>query len=464
MHDELWDERVGLVRLAPGVTPGVDLSALDLHAVRESALGAFLDLADGRVARAERALWAVLDHQYDEPGTAWDGTFKVTAEEGDPPAAGAAEWLHYDPNWRQFLGCILTLTVVTHGEALADDLVAAIHRAVDRCVAGEPADRIPRWYTNPNLMHAWLTATVGARRGDPALLAAGIARARLIVDRLDRYGDVDEYNSPTYDGIDLFAASLWVALPPDETFGPWGRRLVDRLSWRMSELFHPALHAVCGPYIRAYGLSLQRYVSLAGLWLGAAAVDDTCLPPMLDARTAHVHDLYFLPVFAHLRALVDPPLEARPVAATRRLVQTFGPVRATSILAPDHCLGFESGRALAFARDQYVPVAVFAAGDYGTDFLALMPGDATTAVEVEEAGEGSLVVTVTGSGAATEVVVVCSGDPTIAPDAVAVGRLRLLVGGVPHAESLAPTPDHWGVRLRWPAPEATASLVVGPAL
>jgi len=463
MHDGLWDDDVGLVRVAAGVTPGVDRSPLERHSVRESALGAFLDLADGRVARAERALRAVLDHQYAAPGAPWDGTFKVTAEERDPPEAGAIEWLHYDPNWRQFLGCILTLMVATHRHQLADDLVAAIDRAVDRCVAGEPADRIPRWYTNPNLMHAWLTATVGIRRGDPELVVAGAARARRIIERFDRYGDVDEYNSPTYDGIDLFAAALWVALPPTEAFGSGGRRLVDRLCWRMSQLFHPALHAVCGPYIRAYGLSLQRYVSLAGLWLSAAAVDDAALPPTLDAATAHVHDLYFLPLFAHLMGRVELPLAARPVVTTRRLVQTFGPVRATSILAPDHCLGFESGRTLDFARDQYVPVTAFAPGRSGTDFLGLMAGDALTALDVEATGDGLLDITLTGAGAITELVVVCSGTPTVAAEAVAVGDLRLTFAGAPSLQREPTTADHAGVRLRWTTPVARATLAVAPA-
>ena len=52
MHEQLWDDDRGMVRL------------YGLHLVRETALGAFLDLESGRVERARRALREVLKHQY----------------------------------------------------------------------------------------------------------------------------------------------------------------------------------------------------------------------------------------------------------------------------------------------------------------------------------------------------------------------------------------------------------------
>jgi hypothetical protein len=460
VHEALWDDRVGLVRLAPGVVPGVDLAALDLHSVRETALGAFLDLQEGRTGRAQQALRAVLANQYRVEGAPWSGTFKVTAEEADPPGDGAVEWLHYDPNWRQFLGCILALVVEVHRTALDPDLTAELEAAVDRCVAGEPPDRIPRWYTNPNLMHAWLTAWRGAGRGDAALVADGTARARRIVARFDRHGDLDEYNSPTYDGVDLFALALWVALPPDEVFAAEGARVVERLAGRMSHLFHPGLHVGCGPYIRAYGLSMRRYVSLAGLWLHLAGVDDAVLPPVLDAGTVHVHDLYFLPVFAHLHARVPMALTRRPVEARRTLVQSFGDVVATSVLEPDACLGFEHGRRPGFAGDQYVPVVGYAADGSSTGFVALMVGEATARIDGVARGERATAVTVSGVDGVTDVVVAVSAEPAITGGGMHLGPLHLSWAGSPEVVRLPPTEDHLRFRLRWAAGSAVMGLSV----
>jgi hypothetical protein len=338
IHDELWDDGVGLVRLP--TTPF-------LHSVRESALGAFFDLERGNVDRATAALRAVLQNQYLDAGVAWSGTFRVCAEEHPPPLTGAQEWYHYDPNWRQFLGCILAFTLLRHGDALPDDVTAGMRAAITRCIDGEPAARIPEWYTNPNLMHAWLSADE--------------MRLERIMARFARYGDVDEYNSPTYDGIDLFATALWVTRPPTPAFAAAGTTLTEHVGTRLSTLFHPELGAICGPYIRAYGLALDRYVSLTGIWLALAGAQHV-LPGRLDANTDHVHDLFFAPVFAALADAVLPHLELRDVTERREHTQRFGDVEATSLLTPDAAIGAERGRRSTFSLDQYVPFTAHAEG------------------------------------------------------------------------------------------------------
>ena len=224
LREDLWDPAAGLDRVPPGAAPGVDVAALGLHIVRESAYGALADLEDGRIDRAVATLRRVLALQLDAPGRPWDGTFPVTAEQPPPPYDGAVEWLHWDPNWRQFVGTALALVVARHASSLPADLVDDLVTAVRRCVAGEPDDRIPPWYTNPDLLHAWLLGWVGARDGSAALLAAGEARATAAADRVRRHGDVDEYSSPTYDGVDLLAAGLWATHPPSPAYASIWRR------------------------------------------------------------------------------------------------------------------------------------------------------------------------------------------------------------------------------------------------
>ena len=152
MHEQLWDDDRGMVRL------------YGLHLVRETALGAFLDLENGRVERATRALREVLRHQY--PATSdprWAGTFATHAAQ---PTAGSVqddgrirdvEWRDYDPNWRQFLAMILRVTELLHGHVLDADLRGAMSRAVTGAVSHEPVGRITSRYSNIALLHAWLS-------------------------------------------------------------------------------------------------------------------------------------------------------------------------------------------------------------------------------------------------------------------------------------------------------------------
>ncbi len=374
IHESLWDSDRHMVRMAPGVAPGADLAALGLHAVRETALGAFLDLDLGDVDRAVAGLREVLALQHELSDRPWSGTFPVTAEQPEPPGDRAQEWVHFDPNWRQFLGCILQLTLIAHGDVLPDSICHGIEAAVARCVAGEPTERIPEWYTNPNLMHAWLQAS----SGDPS----GVVRAEQLAIRFRRAGDVDEYNSPTYDGIDLFALALWVLHPPSPEFAAIGAELLDRICARISSLYHPALGAVCGPYLRAHGLDLRSHVSLLGMWLHLAGEpSERVLPSRLDEHTDHVHDLYFLPLFQRVAVPVLERLHVRPVEVTRSWRQVFenalGGSTANSVLRPRSAVGWEHGRRHAFSREQYVPFVAHAARDARTESLGLMLPDGT---------------------------------------------------------------------------------------
>ena len=93
--------------------PSTTSSPRSAHLVRETAwyaLGLLRRDDPGDRMRAEAAMATVIDHQYDEPGQPWHGTF-VRFPEWAPPTEGATEWIDYDPNWRQFLGSALAVAI-----------------------------------------------------------------------------------------------------------------------------------------------------------------------------------------------------------------------------------------------------------------------------------------------------------------------------------------------------------------
>ncbi len=385
-------------RYAPGVAPGHDLASLNLHSVRETANGAFLDLGDGSTQRAVTALRNVLALQYPLSDQPWSGTFPVSAEQAEPPAEGAVEWVHYDPNWRQFLGVTLALCSIVHASALPAEVTAGIEAALRRCIAGEPDDRIPRWYTNPNLMHAWLQGHVAALTGDAELRAAAHARLSVAMERLLRYGDVDEYNSPTYDGVDLLAIGLWAMHPPTEGFADAAATMLPRIGERISTLYHPRFGTSCGPYIRAYGLDPTAYVSLSGLLYSVCGEQaDVVLPSPITADTVHVHDLYFLALLEHVAPALRPHLHLSAVTSERHHVQRFGASVAESLLRPDLTVGWDRGRRHDASLDQYVPFSAHVAEvDGTTTAFGIMLTPETAWVDVERVGDLEFRVSATG--------------------------------------------------------------------
>ena len=462
VHEELWDAERGMDRFARGVVPGVDISTIGLHSVRETALGAFLDLDDGNTTRAVTAIRSVLATQYPASDWPWSGTFPVTAEQHDPPGADAIEWVHYDPNWRQFLGCILSLTAITHAVSLPDDVRSGIDAALLHCVLGEPDARIAPAYTNPGLMHAWLLGHVGTTTGDTDLLANGEQRVHRAFERFERFGDIDEYNSPTYDGIDLFALALWVAHPPTATYERSGTVMLAHLGARISTLYHRGLGAMCGPYIRAYGLDLQQYVSLSGIWLEIAGEPPTAiLPTSLDQDTVHAHDLYFLSVFRRLAPAVLHHLDLQPVTSQRRHVQRFGDSCAESLVRADLAVGWEYGRRQENSLDQYVPFTAHFEIDGHPTSIGVMVPDETAWVDVRRTGDLSFEVRAAGRDGLVGLRIVAGSDAIVRADGITIGPVEIRSETPPADLAQQRTPIGNEIHVSWSTDAAVAHITLG---
>ena len=345
MHEQLWDDDCGMVRL------------YGLHLVRETALGAFLDLESGRVERARRALREVLKHQYPmDADPRWAGTFKTHAAQ---PDAGTLdkdgrlldrEWRDYDPNWRQFLGVILAMVERHYGHVLGDAMRGHLNAAVRLAAESEPVSRISPGYSNIALLHAWLGGEAGL--DGSSRLVEGVAA------QVSRDGDIAEYNSPTYDAISLFASCLLADFSTDANRRGLGTLVREKVAARLNIVWHPQMALQAGPYSRAYGLDPRLYVSLMSVLMAAIDVP-AAGPSRLDNNTTHVHDLYFLPLFARVCAALRGVIAPQPVTAARRHEQRFGDVIATSLVEPNLILGWEHGRRTRFALDQYAPFAMY---------------------------------------------------------------------------------------------------------
>ena len=278
--------------------------------VRESAwyaLGLLLRDGKGDRARAADILRVVLNEQYHEPGKAWDGTFRRTPTEPEP-GANAVMWRDYDPNWREFIGTTLAMILLEYPDRIPADLAPRMLHAIDDAVAGETRQgRLAPSYTNPALMYGFLWSFAAERGGKPEWEPEAQKWQDTVYRLYKQYDAFSEFNSPTYAGVDFFALALWRNYGFSENMRARGAEMEAGL-WRTTADFYNAnLRNISGPYDRSYGMDMQSYVSVTGMWLRTVLdADHAPLTGFDHPPVDHIGDLFFAPPIVVLDTRIPP--------------------------------------------------------------------------------------------------------------------------------------------------------------
>jgi hypothetical protein len=309
-----YDRDVKLLRRPPGGEFGLAEHSASLpsyHLVRESswyALGLLVRDEQGDRKRAADILDAVLKQQYLTPGTPWHGTFRRAPEEPDPNAHDVI-WRGFDPNWRVFIGTTFEMILIEYPDRIPPELAQRMYAAIDRAIEGEIAEkRLLPSYSNIALMYGalWDFAATHDNRADWKQQSGEWTES--VYKLFKQYGAFFEYNSPTYCGVDLYGLALWRSYGSTERIRTIGSEMETGL-WRdIADLYQPELRNISGPYDRAYGMDMESYVSVDGVWMGTLLdARRTPLPP-ITATTDHVADIWFVPHLAVLGTRI--PAEA----------------------------------------------------------------------------------------------------------------------------------------------------------
>jgi hypothetical protein len=232
------------------------------------------------------------------------------------------------------------------GDVLPASCQAAMVSSIALALDGEPADRVSPAYSNIAIMRAWLEVSGGAPIGRDDLVRRGVALGEAIASRFDEVGGLDEWNSPTYYGVDLYALALWRS---SGLLSGLGARLEAAL-WRdLAPWYHPGLGNMCGPYTRAYGMDMHSYAAVLGFWIpGGRAVPD------LETAFSHTHDLSMLPIAGLLGSSIPSDVDLVSFVGERRLERTITPSRvASGWLGPDVMIGGERGDRQMMCAGQY---------------------------------------------------------------------------------------------------------------
>jgi hypothetical protein len=360
--DALWDDDASLLWQVKR----------DRHMVRESAnyaLGLLERAAPGDVERAVRALRAVVAHQFPLDRAPYEGTFRRWPEEDDPPT-DPLMWIHYDPNWRQFIGCTFAVVCDRHGDTLGTQVTDELRRSIELAVEGEGTTRVAPTYANIALMKAWLDAWAGRTDSAESL-------ANAIYEHFSKNDAFLEYNSPTYYGIDLWALALWRSSTP--VLQELGAKM-ERALWEdVARFYHAGLRNMCGPYDRAYGMDMTAHATPLGLWIWSVVGSELAPFPDPATRFRHPHDFCFGPwvtlfepnvptdVVADLSTFRGERLVERSISDDPRRV-------ATAWLSDDVMVGAQDGppSGIGFFQHHHATIH-WRSEDGGVGWVRLLP-------------------------------------------------------------------------------------------
>ena len=303
--ENFWDPSMHLLRI-----PELPLTSghQQQYMVRETtwyAFGLLMRDGQGDRQRANECLEAVLKAQFLDRSKPWFGSFRRTPEEGTP-SDGAEMWRDYDPNWREFIGTTFEMILIEYPDRIAPDLPKRMYTAIDRAIEGEMKHgRLVPSYSNIALMYGTLWDFAADHDKNAEWKQESGEWVEEVNKIFRKYNSFSEYNSPTYYGVDLYGLALWRAYGSTPRMRQLGAEMETALWIDIAAFYHPDLRNIAGPYDRSYGMDMETYVGLVGVWMRLLLPADKAPLPIPNAHTDHVPDLWFAPMFASLGAKPD---------------------------------------------------------------------------------------------------------------------------------------------------------------
>ncbi|WP_460973223.1 hypothetical protein [Spirosoma migulaei] len=216
---------------------------------------------------AEILTW-ILKNQHRDENTKIYGIWKTTVE-GDK----------FDQNWREFIGCDLIIIRQKYRHLLPADILKELETGLVHAARGALKRNVAPDYTNISIMSSFLMDYVGTEFRIDELKMAGLQKARAIFKLYQSHKTFSEYNSPTYYGVTLIALAFWRELAFSPEMKQMGQTLEQEFWHEAATFYNPNLKNMPGPYFRGYGMDMQKYFSIMGIWI-AIAVDNAKHAPI----------------------------------------------------------------------------------------------------------------------------------------------------------------------------------------
>ncbi|EGY15308.1 hypothetical protein VD0002_g2813 [Verticillium dahliae] len=290
-------------------------SAALRHETRSSvwyALGLLARNEGNDAAEADKIITNTIRGQYRVESEEWFGNYQQEPEEpyvGIPqyPPSIYGTW---DPNWRGFVGTTLVMVMEEFPHLVSNSTQGLILESLYNATKGDEyrfgnldktKDNLYPAYSNPSIMRAFVSGWTGRRLKECNMTRSGERYAQEIIDLFNLDNTLSEFNSGTYTGVSLFGLVLWSKyLPEDSVMTKNGPRMIEHTWKAVSDLWHPGMKNMAGPWDRSYGYDMNRYVSLMALWFWTLIGKENSSLISKPQVMSHAADYAWAPLFAVL--------------------------------------------------------------------------------------------------------------------------------------------------------------------
>ncbi|KAF4124544.1 hypothetical protein GMORB2_5210 [Geosmithia morbida] len=285
------------------------------HETRSSvwyALGLLARNQGDDVDNAESIITNVIKAQYKNPADEWYATYQQEPEEPlvGSPAYPPKIYGSWDPNWRGFVATTLILAMEKFPHLIKNGTQGLILESLHNSTKGDEyrfghldpdEDNLYPSYSNPAIMRAFVSGWTGRRLNEENMTESGEKYAEEIIELFDRGNTLPEFNSGTYTGVSLFGLVLWSRyLPKESVMSSAGPRMIQHTWESVAQLWHPGMKNMAGPWDRAYGYDMNRYVSLMGLWFWTLVGKENSSLIKYPQVMSHMADYAWAPLLAVL--------------------------------------------------------------------------------------------------------------------------------------------------------------------
>ena len=269
----------------------------------------------GDIDKSITMLNTIIRHQINAPGKYYHGAFVRNFHSEKELALldlFDLKQVYFDYNYREFVGTTFILILNKFSHILPEELVSKMHDSIYLMAEGAYLRNMSAEYSNIAIMQAYLLHFAGITYNMPRWEDRAETLSITIAKHFFENGTLNEYNSPTYDGVSLIALAQWQQQGLTKKFKQRGEKIYLELWRSVIEHYHPQLRNFVGPWFRAYGTDTRQYVSIAGLILSRnPSLTEWPIPDFTSGELAHGHDLGVIPNIELLDIHVPDTLTAK---------------------------------------------------------------------------------------------------------------------------------------------------------